>query len=76
MVGYWRNDPAAGGEIYHSIDGGQSWKLVISTAWQGTPDFVDTNTGWVVARIADKSALVYTVDGGKSGRDLNPTVAR
>jgi len=76
MVGYWRNDPTAGGEIYHSIDGGQSWKLVISTAWQGTPDFVDTNTGWVVARIADKSALVFTVDGGKSWRELTPVVAR
>jgi photosystem II stability/assembly factor-like uncharacterized protein len=76
MVGAWRDDPATPGEIYHTVDGGQSWKLVISTAWQGIPDFVDAETGWVVARIADKSALVFTADGGKSWTQLNPRVGK
>lgn len=76
MVGAWRSDPATPGELYHTIDGGQSWKLVISTAWQGTPDFIDVNTGWVIARSADKSALVFTVDGGKTWKELTPRVAK
>ena len=76
LVGAWLDDPVAPGEIYHSIDGGASWKLVISTAWQGIPDFVDANNGWVIAHSADKSALVFSADGGKTWKDLAPQVTR
>ena len=76
MVGTQQDDPATPGEIYHTIDGGQSWTLVLSTAWQGTPDFIDSNTGWVVAHASDKLALVFTNNGGKLWEKLSPVITR
>jgi photosystem II stability/assembly factor-like uncharacterized protein len=76
MVGSQQNDPAASGEIYHTLDGGRNWTLVISTGWQGTPDFVNSNTGWVIAHAADKSALVVTGNGGKTWVELTSVIAR
>ena len=75
LVGSQQNDLAAPGSIYHSTDGGRTWTLVIVTAWQGNADFVDANTGWVIAQSADKLALVLTVDGGKTWQALQPVIA-
>jgi photosystem II stability/assembly factor-like uncharacterized protein len=76
LLGAWQNDPTAPGEIYHTTDGGLTWFRVISTAWQGTPDFIDSNTGWVVAHTADKLALVFTSNGGLLWEALSPVIAR
>jgi photosystem II stability/assembly factor-like uncharacterized protein len=76
MVGSQRDDPSAPGEVYHTTDGGRNWTLVISTGWQGTPDFVNSNIGWVIARVADKSALVVTGNGGVTWVELTPVIAR
>jgi photosystem II stability/assembly factor-like uncharacterized protein len=76
LVGAKQNDPAAAGEIYHTTDGGRTWTRLIATAWQGVPDFIDSNTGWVVARAADKLALVYTSDGGTLWEEITPVITR
>jgi photosystem II stability/assembly factor-like uncharacterized protein len=76
MVGALQNDLAAPGGIYHTTDGGLSWTQLIATAWQGVPDFVDGSTGWVVARSADKLALVVTQDGGATWQALKPVIGR
>ncbi len=76
MVGTQQDTPNASGEIYHTINGGQYWLHVISTAWQGTPDFINATTGWVVARSSDKLALVFTSDGARSWLELSPVIVR
>jgi photosystem II stability/assembly factor-like uncharacterized protein len=74
MVGSWRNDPSAPGGIYHTMDGGETWAELLSTAWQGTPNFINSNTGWIVARTADKVALVFSNDGGLTWEVLSPVI--
>ena len=74
LVGTWRNDPSAPGEIYHTTDGGESWTQLITTGWQGIPNFINSNTGWVVARTADKVALVFSNDGGLTWEVLSPVI--
>jgi hypothetical protein len=74
MVGSWRNDPSAPGEIHHTIDSGETWTQLITTGWQGTPNFINSNTGWVIAHTADKVALVFSNDGGLTWEVLSPVI--
>ncbi len=76
FIGAQTGDPAATGEIYHTLDGGQTWKLVILTAWQGVPNFIDSNTGWVIAQSGEKLALVYTANGGALWEEINAVVGK
>jgi len=76
LVGAQQNDLSAPGGVYHTVDGGFTWEQMIATAWQGTPDFVDSSVGWVIAQSADKLALVQTEDGGRSWAALNPVIGR
>lgn len=76
FIGAQSSDPAAPGEIYRTLDGGQTWKLVLSTAWQGIPNFIDSNTGWVVARAGEKYALVYTSNGGVLWEEINAVIGK
>ena len=71
LIGATSSDPTAPGEIYHTTDGGQTWKLVLSTGWQGVPNFTNSSMGWVVARAGEKWALVYTVNGGVLWEEIN-----
>ncbi len=74
LVGSATLDPNAGGAVYHTTDGGTNWSLQTSTAWIGTPDFVDTQTGWVIAVHSQVRALVRSSDGGKTWAELKPVV--
>jgi photosystem II stability/assembly factor-like uncharacterized protein len=74
LIGSWRNDPSYSGEIYHTPDGGENWIKVLDTAWQGIPNFVNSSTGWVVARTGDKVALVFTKDSGATWDVISPVV--
>lgn len=74
LVGSEQNDLAAPGAIYHTTDGGQTWKLMTETAWQGRADFVDSETGWVIAQSAQKLALVKTINGGTTWEALTPRI--
>lgn len=74
FIGAQSSDPAGPGEIYHTVNGGQTWKLVLATGWQGIPHFIDSNTGWVIARAGEKTALVYTANGGVLWEEINPVI--
>lgn len=76
FIGAQTGDPAAPGEIYHTGDGGLTWKLVLATGWQGIPHFVDSTTGWVIARAGEKTALVYTANGGVLWEEINAVVEK
>ncbi|GAB4491744.1 MAG: hypothetical protein Fur0016_02350 [Anaerolineales bacterium] len=76
FIGAQTGDPTAPGEIYHTVDGGLNWKLVLATGWQGTPHFVDSMTGWVIARAGEKTALVYTANGGVFWEEINAVVGK
>ena len=74
MVGSAQNDPSAPGEIYHTTNGGETWTKLISTAWQGIPNFINSSVGWIVARSEDKVALVFSSDGGLTWEALSPII--
>jgi photosystem II stability/assembly factor-like uncharacterized protein len=75
LVGSLTEDPEANGTVYHTVDGGGVWTLLISTSWTGAPDFVDSKNGWVVATHNQLSALVYTSNGGVTWVELNPVIS-
>ncbi len=64
-----------GREIYLSQDDGAAWLLVKEVNWDGQFSFVDAQRGWAVAREGEESALVFTEDGGRTWRLLEPVVA-
>lgn len=76
FIGAQTGDPAAPGEFYHTVDGGLTWKLVLATGWQGIPHFVDSTTGWVIARAGEKTALVYTANGGILWEEINAVIGK
>lgn len=63
------------GNIYQTLDGGKNWKTIIPVAWDGTPDFMDLNHGWIVARAGDLLALVQSTNAGVNWTMLAPTIA-
>ncbi|HMD88695.1 MAG TPA: hypothetical protein VKF38_05995, partial [Anaerolineaceae bacterium] len=69
------NEDVKGSKLYFTQDGGQSWTMLATVNWSGAPDFVDTQTGWVVAVNGSSLALVKSTNGGKSWKELNPKIA-
>lgn len=67
---------ALGRDIHWTADGGRTWRLVKTVAWDGQFSFVDEDLGWAVARDEDDIALVQTRDGGESWLIVEPRVAR
>jgi photosystem II stability/assembly factor-like uncharacterized protein len=55
------------GSIYHTIDGGASWRPQVSNSTEQlySVDFADTKHGWIVGR---SGLLLATTDGGESWR--------
>ncbi len=74
LVGAPTLDPTANGAVYHTTDGGLNWSLQTSTAWTGTPYFVDATTGWVIAVHSQVTAFVRSSDGGRTWAELKPVV--
>ncbi len=59
-------------KLFHTTDGGQTWKAIANLDWFGVPNFVDDLNGWLVAHLGDQSALVHTMDGGVLWTQLKP----
>lgn len=62
------------GRIYKTTDGGNSWNLVIPVTWDGLPDFIDLDHGWIVAKKDDNVALVRTVNAAMNWDILETTI--
>jgi photosystem II stability/assembly factor-like uncharacterized protein len=90
MIGSNSNDDAKGSKVYFTRDGGQSWTPLSTVNWNGAPDFVDAQTGWVIAASGNTAsgniasgnaasgnaaALVKSTNGGKSWIELSPKIA-
>jgi hypothetical protein len=74
FVGSTQRDTVASGEIYNTTDGGNTWLPIIPTNWGGAPDFVDGETGWVIAVHDKTQALVNSTNGGKFWVELKPVI--
>ena len=74
LVGSMKSDPEATGAVYHTANGGADWAITTSTGWTGQPDFVDAQTGWVVAIHGQVTAFVRTTDGGRTWVEIKPVV--
>jgi len=61
--------------IYHSVDEGVSWEEVKTVSWMGVFSFIDLQNGWAAAFSKDESALVRTVDEGRTWQMMTPQVA-
>ncbi len=70
-----QNGLALGRWIYRTDNGGKTWSTVKQVNWDGQFSFVDINTGWAVASNAGQLALVRTVDGGGTWKEIQPVVA-
>ena len=66
---------ALGRDIHWTADGGRTWRLVKTVAWDGQFSFVDEELGWAIARSEDDIALVRTRNGGESWLIVEPEVA-
>ena len=74
LIGSLNPDPQASGAIYYTNNGGAAWTLMTFTAWRGSLDFVDSSNGWVVAVNNDVTALVRTMDGGRTWMEIKPVI--
>lgn len=64
-----------GGEtLYHTADGGLTWKAVQTVHWGGQLNFVSADVGWVLARSGEDVALVKTENGGVLWKEIKPVV--
>jgi photosystem II stability/assembly factor-like uncharacterized protein len=81
MVGSTSSDDVKGSKVLFTHDGGQSWTALSTVNWSGTLDFVDSQTGWVIATSGNNasgnsaSVLVKSTNGGKSWKELKPKIA-
>jgi photosystem II stability/assembly factor-like uncharacterized protein len=86
----WRSQPAPNGnlmmlddkvgwifarEIYGTTDGGTTWTYLKTVAWDGQFDPVDQDHIWAVALSDQESALVKSIDGGRSWSLIEPRAA-
>ena len=66
---------ALGTDQYRSTDGGANWTKIKSVTWDGDYSFVNSTTGWAVARNEDEIALVRTTDGAATWEIIEPRIA-
>ena len=60
---------AAGGEVFISEDGGHSWIKTGNAPYEGSFNWVDGKTGWL---LSSEGKLTVTMDGGQSWRPIEP----
>jgi photosystem II stability/assembly factor-like uncharacterized protein len=61
--------------IQQSVDAGQSWIPLKKVDWQQAHfDFISEQEGWALVGIDDATALVHTIDGGRTWEEIKPVV--
>jgi photosystem II stability/assembly factor-like uncharacterized protein len=65
-----------GQSMYSTTDGGLTWKLITTVAWDHAQfDLITDQVGWAIVSIGDlPSALVKTSNGGKTWQEIKPVV--
>lgn len=64
------------GRLCVSRDGMSTWTAIKTVAWEKAQfDFVSGQVGWAIVQSGDATALVHTIDGGKTWTEIKPTVA-
>ncbi|HSB91068.1 MAG TPA: YCF48-related protein, partial [Anaerolineales bacterium] len=64
-----------GRTMYRTADGGRTWQLIKTVAWDGDFSFADSQYGWAIARSGEATALVRTVNGGTTWSEVKPRAA-
>jgi len=53
-------------KVLHTSDSGATWTVISSVPWAGSLYFVSDQVGWAIARQVEATALLKTIDGGKT----------
>lgn len=70
-----RGDPPY--TVYSTQDAGKTWTKISDVNWLGQLEFVNPQTSWVVATdAAGDVALVQSFDGGRTWKQLTPTIGQ
>ena len=65
---------ALASKIQLTTNGGKTWKAISNVSWTAQFDFINEQTGWVVATAGEQMALVKTDNGGARWTVLTPKV--
>ena len=74
-TGWYISTPLAGGQVFHTLDGGDTWEAAGSVDWQGDADFLDPSNCWMIV-MADEydqnsaRSLYRTSDGGATWEEV------
>jgi photosystem II stability/assembly factor-like uncharacterized protein len=75
----WRvflSDDDQPNSLQQTTDGGLTWSTIKSVTWQTAQfDFVSEQVGWAIVSDSINSALVHTIDGGKTWIETEPVIA-
>ncbi len=78
---FWiASETPTGTAIYHSADGGTSWRLVKNTSWSGAIFFVNDFLAYALVRLKSDGSdsgprhLLRSTDGSRTWRILSPKV--
>lgn len=67
--------PETPSALFTTTDGAATLRQTKTVNWTGRFSFVSSQVGWAVAESAEGRALVQTTDGGRTWREIRPTVA-
>ncbi len=63
-------------KVLHTSDSGATWTVISSVPWAGSLYFVSNQVGWAIARQVEATALLKTIDGGKTWVNVMPVVGQ
>jgi photosystem II stability/assembly factor-like uncharacterized protein len=63
-------------QVQQTHDGGVTWSTLKNVIWDRVQfSFISDQVGWAIAGIGDASALIKTLDSGRTWNEIKPVVA-